>query len=128
MDKQDIVPWVLESSLLGFCRVSATFLLMPKIEALEQVLRGYEGTLLFVSHDRRFVSLLAEQLWIVQDGAFTVFDGGFEKWAQLASTRQSAQPGRRASARCQAPPLASTARRALPTRTESNPDRAALPV
>ncbi|MCH8309373.1 MAG: hypothetical protein IIB17_02605 [Chloroflexi bacterium] len=34
-------------------------------QALEQVLMAYSGTLLFVSHDRRFTSLLAQELWVV---------------------------------------------------------------
>ncbi len=55
---------------------------IPSREALEQVLSGYDGTLLFVSHDRQLISLLAQELWIVGDGKVTVFPGGYEEWVR----------------------------------------------
>jgi len=36
-------------------------------EALEDVLSEYDGTILFVSHDRAFIDALATQTWIVSD-------------------------------------------------------------
>ena len=57
-----------------------THLDIPSREALEGALESYEGTLLFVSHDRRLISALATQLWVVEDGAARLFKGGFEAW------------------------------------------------
>ncbi len=57
-----------------------THLDIPSREALEAALESYEGTLLFVSHDRRLISALATQLWVVEDGAARLFKGGFEDW------------------------------------------------
>lgn len=57
-----------------------THLDIPSREALEGALESYEGTLLFVSHDRRLISALATQLWVVEDGAARLFKGGFEDW------------------------------------------------
>ena len=37
-------------------------------ESLEEMLSGFPGTLLFVSHDRYFIDKLATRLWIVEDG------------------------------------------------------------
>ncbi len=37
-------------------------------EALEDVLDEYDGTILFVSHDRAFVDALATQVWMIEDG------------------------------------------------------------
>ena len=51
-------------------------------EALEQVLLLYEGALLFVSHDRALISLLATRLLIVEDGRMGLFSGTFEEWAK----------------------------------------------
>ncbi len=51
-------------------------------EALEQVLLQYDGTLLFVSHDRALISLLATKLLIVEDGRMGLFNGTFEEWAK----------------------------------------------
>ena len=44
-------------------------------EALETVLNGYDGTALFVSHDRYFVDAVADTIWMAHDGAIEVFDG-----------------------------------------------------
>ena len=66
-----------------------THLDIPSREALEQVLLAYQGTLLFVSHDRQFTSLLAEELWVVDQGALHLFAGTFESWLQ--SARESAE-------------------------------------
>ena len=57
-----------------------THLDIPSREALEGALESYQGTLLFVSHDRRLISALATQLWVVEDGAARLFKGGFEDW------------------------------------------------
>ncbi len=51
-------------------------------EALEQVLLQYDGTLLFVSHDRALISLLATRLLVVEDGRMVLFSGTFEEWAK----------------------------------------------
>ena len=63
-----------------------THLDIPSREALEQVLLAYEGTLLFVSHDRQFASLLAQELWVIDQGALHQFPGTFESW--LRSDRE----------------------------------------
>ena len=57
-----------------------THLDIPSREALESLLASYGGTLLFVSHDRRLISMLASQLWIVEDGEANLFRGSFEEW------------------------------------------------
>jgi ATP-binding cassette subfamily F protein 3 len=59
-----------------------THLDIPSREALEQVLLAYEGTLLFVSHDRQFASLLAQELWVVEDGQLQQFLGTFEEYLE----------------------------------------------
>ena len=57
-----------------------THLDIPSREALESALQNYGGTMLFVSHDRRLISLLASQLWIVEEGRASLFRGTFEEW------------------------------------------------
>jgi ATP-binding cassette subfamily F protein 3 len=79
-----------------------THLDIPSREALEQVLMTYHGTLLFVSHDRQFASLLAEELWVVEQGALHHFAGAFESWLQTvketeeksSAPRKPGRPGR----------------------------------
>ena len=55
---------------------------IPSREALEQVLMGYSGTILLVSHDRQLVSLLAETLLVTADGEVTPFPGTFKEWSE----------------------------------------------
>ena len=58
-----------------------THLDIPSREALEGALADFPGTLLIVSHDRHLISLLAEQLLIVENGEAYLFPGSFEEWA-----------------------------------------------
>ena len=55
-------------------------------EALIDALTRYEGTLLFVSHNRSFVNGLATQIWEVSDGKIDPQPGDLDDWA----TRRSA--------------------------------------
>lgn len=45
------------------------------LEALEEMLKSYLGTLLVVSHDRAFTDAVADRLLIMQGGAIETFEG-----------------------------------------------------
>ena len=45
------------------------------LEALEALLAGYGGTLLFVSHDRAFVKAVATRVATLENGTLTAFEG-----------------------------------------------------
>jgi ATP-binding cassette subfamily F protein 3 len=49
-------------------------------EALIEALKGYGGTLLFVSHNRSFVNQLATAIWEVKDGAVLPCPGNLDDW------------------------------------------------
>lgn len=49
-------------------------------EALEDALKKYEGTLLFVSHDRYFISSLAGNFLEIEDGKINAFKGSYEEF------------------------------------------------
>lgn len=51
-------------------------------EALETVLNEYNGTILFVSHDRYFIDAVADTLWIVEDGGITQFRGNYSEYIE----------------------------------------------
>jgi len=51
------------------------YLDMMSIEALEDVLSDYEGTVLFVSHDREFVNKVAQRLLIIENHSIVEFEG-----------------------------------------------------
>src|SRR5439155_15339512 len=46
-------------------------------EALSDVLLKYEGTILFVSHDRALIDDLATQVWVMEEGKLTTWDGNY---------------------------------------------------
>ena len=53
---------------------------MEAIEALNQALKLFEGTLIFVSHDREFVSSLATRIIDVKDKKLINFQGTFDEY------------------------------------------------
>jgi len=53
---------------------------MESIEALNLALEHYEGTLIFVSHDREFVSSLATRVMEIKDQKFFDFAGGYDEF------------------------------------------------
>ena len=57
------------------------------IEALNQALKQYDGTLIFVSHDREFVSSLATHVVEIKDQQMVSFAGSYDEY--LASQQQS---------------------------------------
>jgi ATPase subunit of ABC transporter with duplicated ATPase domains len=53
---------------------------MESIESLNIALDKYEGTLIFVSHDREFVSSLATRVLEVKDNEVVDFRGTYEEY------------------------------------------------
>lgn len=53
---------------------------MESIEALNIALMAFEGTVIFVSHDREFVESLATQVIEIKDKQITHFDGTYEEF------------------------------------------------
>lgn len=49
-------------------------------ELLIEALNKYQGTLLFVSHDRYFISKTATVIWEIDNGEIKEFKGGYEEW------------------------------------------------
>jgi ATP-binding cassette subfamily F protein 3 len=47
---------------------------------LEEVLGDFEGTLLFVSHDRYFVDSLATKVWVIEDGVLIPYLGNYTEY------------------------------------------------
>jgi ATP-binding cassette, subfamily F, member 3 len=60
------------------------------IEALEAALRIYQGTLLLVSHDRRFLEALATQVWEVRAGRFQHYEGDWAFYQRKRAARAEA--------------------------------------
>jgi ATP-binding cassette subfamily F protein 3 len=82
---------------------------LPSRQFLEDVLSDYDGTLLFVSHDRYFVDALATRVWMVQDGTLINHPGNYtdyrtrravaEARAAVQARRQEAQAAAQSNGR-----------------------------
>lgn len=60
---------------------------MESIEALNQALAKYDGTVIFVSHDREFVSSLATRVIEIKDRKMINFQGSYDEY--LASQMEA---------------------------------------
>jgi ATP-binding cassette subfamily F protein 3 len=62
---------------------------VESIEAIEDALEEYEGTVLLVSHDRAVLRGLATRVWEIRDGELIDFAGPFTEWEDLAAKRRA---------------------------------------
>jgi ATP-binding cassette subfamily F protein 3 len=60
-------------------------------EILEEVLADFNGTILFVSHDRYLINALATHVWIIEDGELRVYDGNYSDYEEQKSKEQGAR-------------------------------------
>jgi len=63
---------------------------VESIEALEDAIDQYEGTVLLVSHDRELLRTLTTRLWVLHDRHVTDFDDNFAAWEIVSAERQHA--------------------------------------
>jgi len=61
---------------------------LEAIDALNSALKAYDGTLIFVSHDRQFVSSLATRVVEIKDQQMIDFQGTYNEY--LASQKEMA--------------------------------------
>jgi ATP-binding cassette subfamily F protein 3 len=81
---------LLEPRNLLFLDEPTNHLDIPAAEILEEALLGFEGTVVLVSHDRRFLDNVTTRVVSVRDSKVDVFPGGFSDFA--ASQVPSAPP------------------------------------
>ena len=58
-------------------------------EWIENAVAGFEGTLLFVSHDRYFIDQFANRIWELEDGKISDFKGSYAQYKAMKQ-RQAA--------------------------------------
>ncbi|MGH7630620.1 MAG: ABC-F family ATP-binding cassette domain-containing protein [Gemmatimonadales bacterium] len=63
---------------------------VESIEALEDAIEAYDGTVLLVSHDRALLRALTTRVWVLHDGRITDYPGGFEDWEAASAERAHA--------------------------------------
>ena len=60
-------------------------------ESLEEALRAFDGTLLFVSHDRYFIRALAGKVLEIENGNITEFTGSYDEYTAWKSKTKPQQ-------------------------------------
>jgi ATP-binding cassette subfamily F protein 3 len=73
---------LLEPRNLLFLDEPTNHLDIPAAEILEEALVSFEGTVVLVSHDRRFLENVATRIVSVRDGKVDVYNGGFRDFVQ----------------------------------------------
>jgi ATP-binding cassette, subfamily F, member 3 len=63
---------------------------VESIEALEDAIAEYDGTVLLVSHDRTLLRALTSRVWILHEAHITDFPGSFEEWETASRERAHA--------------------------------------
>jgi len=63
---------------------------VESIEALEDAIDDYEGSVLLVSHDRELLRALTTRVWVLHDRHITDFDGTFSEWEAVSAERRHA--------------------------------------
>ncbi|PAF90850.1 hypothetical protein APV35_14545 [Staphylococcus aureus] len=56
------------------------FLDMEAIEAFESLLEEYEGSVIFVSHDRRFIEKIATRIMMIDNKEIKIFEGTYDQF------------------------------------------------
>jgi ATP-binding cassette, subfamily F, member 3 len=63
---------------------------VESIEALEDAIAEYDGTVLLVSHDRALLRALTTRVWILHERRISDFPGTFEEWETASRERAHA--------------------------------------
>ncbi len=63
---------------------------VESIEALEDAIEGYDGTVILVSHDRALLRALTTRIWVLHERRMTEFAGGFAEWEDVSAERAHA--------------------------------------
>jgi ATP-binding cassette subfamily F protein 3 len=73
-------------------------------EALAEALTSYEGTLLFVSHNRSFVRRLATRIWDMENGRLETFPGSLDEYLESERSKLAGETKDSVRPASQAPP------------------------
>jgi len=63
---------------------------VESIEALEDAVEAYDGTVIVVSHDRELLRSLTNRVWVLHDKRILDFNGSFGEWEEVSEARTHA--------------------------------------
>ncbi len=69
---------------------------VESVEALEDALEGFRGSVLLVSHDQALLENLVTRVWAIEDGHITDYRGTFADWEASRAERADAAARREA--------------------------------
>ncbi|MCI8587687.1 MAG: ABC-F family ATP-binding cassette domain-containing protein [Clostridia bacterium] len=61
-------------------------------ETLENLLKEYEGTLIFVSHDRYFVNKIADSIFVIENGKSKFYNCNYEEYLRKRNLEEELHP------------------------------------
>ena len=88
---------------------------MQSVNILIQALQQYEGTYVVVSHDRYFVSNIANKIWYIEDHEIKEYPGTFDEYETWMASRPAQTSTSKPSNSKPKPDLAPVEHKALPT-------------
>ena len=68
-------------------------LVVESIEALEDAIAGFDGTVILVSHDRALLRALTTRVWVLHGGRIADYPGTFAEWEAASAERARAARG-----------------------------------
>ncbi|HKY38767.1 MAG TPA: ATP-binding cassette domain-containing protein [Polyangiaceae bacterium] len=86
---------LLEPRNLLFLDEPTNHLDIPAAEILEEALVGFEGTVLLVSHDRRFLETVTTRTLNLTPGAVDLYEGGFKDYGDALERKRRADSAAR---------------------------------
>ncbi|MES2617006.1 MAG: ABC-F family ATP-binding cassette domain-containing protein [Bacteroidota bacterium] len=61
---------------------------IQSMNILIQALQQFEGTFITVSHDRYFISQIANKIWWIEDDVIKEYEGGYDEWKYWMAQRE----------------------------------------
>ena len=93
------------------------------VESLADALVAYQGTVIFTSHDRHFMSRVATRIIEVRDGRVTNFNGGYEAYLYQVNKEIEAGEREQATAKAKSPGAVLGTARSVPPRAVRRSDK-----
>ncbi len=90
-------------------------------ETLEEMLGDFDGTILFVSHDRYFIDRIATRIWAIEEGSLKTYLGNYTDY-QRQLGRREAKAAKEAERGPELVPVKSVKEMAPPSAAPRQPD------
>jgi ATP-binding cassette subfamily F protein 3 len=90
-------------------------------ESLEELLADFQGSILFVSHDRYFIDRIANRIWAVEDGTITQYLGNYSDYQRALGRRTEATAAKDGAAKAPPTPVQTVASTGAPSVAPAQP-------